>query len=475
MQDGQTTSGLDLLVLATAVGEGGGGEGGRGRRAGIESGIREAIVDGRLPAGARLPSTRALARDLGVARSTVVDAYAQLVAEGWVAAARGSGTRVASGGAHVAVRAARAQALTPPRHDFRPGRPDVSSFPRSAWLAAARRALRHAPDEALSYGDPRGDPGLREELAGYLGRARGVRAHPDLVVVCGGFTQGLSLVGHVLRQQGVTALGTEAPGVVHHRAVAAEAGLEVRPVPVDDDGAQVERLDELGVGAVLLTPAHQQPIGSSLSAARRGWVLDWARRTGSVVIEDDYDSEYRFDRAPLGALQGRAPDVVVYAGTVSKTLAPGLRLGWLVLPPDLLDAVVRAKARRDAQQGALDQLALAELIRSGAFDRHVRRMRLRYRARRDVLVAALAEGAPQVRVTGLAAGLHAVVELPAHGPAPSEMAAAAAARGIAVHPLSRFWYGPGACPPALVVGYGTPPEHAYRRAVAALVALLGGT
>lgn len=473
MQIEQSTSGIDFLLPDLPVGGGMGG-----RRSRIEAAIREAISDGRLRPGDRLPSTRALARDLAVARSTIVDAYAQLTAEGWITGAHGSGTRVAAtADEHITSPPPAGGSDVEHRFDFTPGRPDVSAFPRAAWIAAMRRALRTAPDSALSYGDPRGHVGLREELAGYLGRVRGVRAHPDDIVVCSGFSGSLALIGGVLAGEGVSHIGIEQPCLAHHRAIVESAGLTAAPMPVDDDGAQVEYLESTSAmpaepAAVLLTPAHQQPVGSSLSAARRGWVLQWARRTRSVIVEDDYDSEFRFDRAPLGALQGRAPDAVVHAGTVSKTLAPGLRLGWLVVPSRLRRPLLSRRAELGGQHPVLDQLALAELIRSGAYDRHVRRMRLRYRARRDALVAALVERAPALHVSGIAAGLQATVELPPDGPSAAEVCAVALEHDVALHALSdHHWYGGSATPEAVVVGYGTPPEHAYRAALAALLAV----
>ncbi len=441
-------------------------------RAGLEAALREAVRGGRLLPGTRLPSSRALATDLGIARNTVADCYAQLVAEGWLAARQGSGTWVAE---RTPAPPATAGAPPPPaarmaRYDLRTGVPDVSAFPRQAWLAAGRKALATAPALALSYTDPRGLPELRTALAGYLARARGVAVTPDRVVVCAGFAQGLELVCEALRARGATTLAAEALGYPRHWRIAEKSGLSVTAVPVDDGGAVVARLSR--ADALLLTPTHQFPLGVPLAPARRRRAAQWASSAGAVIIEDDYDGELRYDRPAVGALQALAPEHVVYAGTASKSLAPGLRLGWLVLPARLVDEVVAVKAGTGRLSSSLDQLTLAEFISSGAYDRQVRRVRLAYRRRRDRLVAALRASAPQVRVTGIAAGLHAVLRLPP-GPREDGLVARAARHGLAVEGLSAYAMpGHDAGGPALVVGYATPPGHAYSTAVARLCAVL---
>ncbi len=439
-------------------------------RTGLETALRDGVRAGRLAPGARLPSSRALASDLGIARNTVADAYGQLVAEGWLEARRGSGTRVSERAPESEAAAAPPQnEASRPRHDLRPGSPDVSAFPRSAWLAAYRRALGNAPFEALGYGDPRGRPELRRALAGYLARVRGVRATPDRLVICSGFTQGLALMCQALRSRGTRTLAVEAYSQPPHRDVAIAAGLDVRALPLDRLGAIVDGLGD--AEAALLTPAHQFPLGVLLAPPRRIAAVEWAKRTGSIVIEDDYDGEFRYDRQPVGAMQALAPEHVVYAGTASKTLAPGLRIGWLALPAQLLDDVVAAKERADRHTGALEQLALAELIDSGAYDRHIRRSRLAYRRRRDRLIAALRRHAPQVEITGVAAGLHAVLKLPA-GRNEQEVVAGAAEHGVAVEGLADYRAGGPDEGPAIVVGYGTPPDHGFTAAVARLTAAL---
>jgi len=435
---------------------------GKGVRAGLEQALREAIRSGRLAAGERLPATRVLAGDLGLSRNTVAAAYSQLVAEGWLSARRGSGTVVAAQAAAGRSVPAAAVERSSPRHDLRAGTPDLASFPRSAWLAAARRALATSPSSDLGYGDPRGLPELRHALAAYLARARGVHATPDRVVVCSGFAHGLTLLCSVLRGRGAKRVATEAFGHASFRETITRAGLAATTIGVDGEGAVVDEL--VREDAVVLTPAHQFPLGSALAAGRRTACVAWARERGALVVEDDYDGEFRYDRQPVGALQALAPDDVVYCGTASKSLAPGLRLGWLVLPALLVDEVAEVR-RLTGGPSALDQLVLAELIESGGYDRHVRRARHAYRRRRDRLVAAL--GSP---VSGVAAGMHVLVELTEPESAVVERAARAS---LLVEGLSEY-AAPGAeHGPALVVGYGTPPEHDFGAAVAALRRALG--
>ncbi len=486
------TSGLDLhLDLRLDRGPGpAGGPPRRRVRARLEAALRDAARTGRLAPGTRLPSSRALAADLGLARNTVAEVYAQLVAEGWLTARRGSGTAVAD-------RAAASDPAVPPprpavpsagpgaagsgwtaagpgrrpRYDLRPGSPDLSLFPRPGWLAAARRAVQAAPSDALGYADPRGRPELRDALASYLSRARGVRADPDRIVVCAGFTQGLALLSQVLRARGVTTVAIEACGQPSYRDQVLASGLALDLLPVDGSGAAVDRLPGSAAGAVLLTPAHQFPLGALLAPQRRTRAIGWARDTGGVVIEDDYDGEFRYDRQPVGAMQSLAPGQVVYAGSASKSLAPGLRLGWLALPAALAGEVAAARSLADRQGSAFDQLTLAEFISSGQYDRQVRRARLAYRRRRDRLVGTLRQQAPRLRVTGIAAGLHALLELPP-GSAEDDLVARAEQRGLAIEGLGPYCAPGHPRGPALVLGYGTPPEHAFTGALARLCAVL---
>ena len=443
---------------------------GPGVRRGLTDALREAVRTGRLAPGTRLPSSRALAADLGIARNTVAEAYTDLVAEGWLTARQGSGTRVAERTVVPPTDAApRHRPRSGPAHSLVPGTPDLGSFPRAQWLKAARRALATAPNRALDYGDPRGRVELRTALAGYLARARGVTADPERILVCAGISHGLRVLGAVLRARGASTIAVESYGLDAHWDLLADAGLRTVPLPFDERGTDPGELTD--EAAVLLTPAHQFPMGGTLHRDRRAAVVDWARRTGGVVVEDDYDGEFRYDRQPVGALQGLDPDHVVYAGTASKALAPGLRLAWLVLPPDLAREAARAKGHIDTC-GALDQLTLAEFIDSGAYDRHVRAARLRYRRRRDALVAEVARRAPHVHATGIAAGLHVLLRLP-HGTEGATLRAADW-RGLALHGLRRYRH-PAATveqPDALVVGYGTPPDHAWTGALDALCSAL---
>ncbi|MEV8351672.1 PLP-dependent aminotransferase family protein [Streptomyces niveus] len=460
---------------------------GPGLRTGLMDALREAVRTGRLTPGTRLPSSRTLAADLGMARNTVADAYAELVAEGWLTARQGSGTRVAR----------RAAPRTPapsgpparpvrrrPTHNLRAGTPDLGSFPRAEWLAASRRALTAAPNDALDYGDQLGRVELRTVLADYLARTRGVYADPERVVLCSGFVHGLALMAQVLaarrgRGTGRTraVVGVESYGLDFHRDILTAAGLRTPALTLDELGTRTEELiagqGELrGVDAVLTTPAHQFPTGAALHPDRRAAMVDWARGAGGLILEDDYDGEFRYDRQPVGALQGLDPERVVYLGTASKSLAPGLRLAWMVLPKALVGEVVEAKGDVATVPSALDQLTLAEFIASGAYDRHVRSMRLRYRRRRDQLVEALAERAPECRVTGISAGLHAVVELPP-GTDERTMIEAAAWQGLGIQGLSGFRH-PSVAPgrAALVIGYGAPTDSAWTGALDALCRVL---
>ncbi|MFQ6194565.1 PLP-dependent aminotransferase family protein [Streptomyces sp. NPDC000405] len=442
-----------------------------GRRGALIRALRDAVRTGRLTPGTRLPPYRSLAADLGLARNTVADAYAELVAEGWLTARQGSGTRVAHRADPPRAEHLRRPTATPlrgPVHDLVQGTPDASCFPRTAWVAATRRALTAAPSEAFGPGDPRGRPELRHALADYLARARGVRTDPERIVVCGGFANALRLLGRVL--EGTVAV--ESYGLGFHRGLLTEAGLRTVTLPIDEHGARVDLLPATGVSAALLTPAHQFPTGGPLHPGRRVALVDWARRSGGLVLEDDYDGEFRYDRRPVGAVQSLDPERVVYLGTASKSLSPALRVGWMVLPGHLVDPVLEAKGERESWTSALEQLTLAEFIASGAYDHHVRRMRRHYRRRRDRLVAALAESAPHVRVTGIAAGLHAVLELPPG--TERAVVRAAARRGLAVEGLGVYRYGEAAGVPGdgLVVGYGTPPEHAFAGALEALCGAL---
>jgi GntR family transcriptional regulator/MocR family aminotransferase len=443
--------------------------GGTRGRSDLVHALHESIRTGRLPAGTRLPASRSLAKDLGIARNTVADAYGQLVAEGWLTARQGSGTVVAdrllpSSDSPVPSSMPEARKF---RYDLTPGSPDVSTFPRSQWLAAARKALPAAPNDAFGYGDPRGRIELRENLADYLARARGVRADPDRILICSGYVQALNLLTDVLRQQGATTMSVEEFGYGLHWDVIRSRGLQPTPVPVDEQGV---RSDQLSGQAALLTPAHQMPSGVPLAPARRTKAVEWARATEAILIEDDYDGEFRYDRQPVGALQALDPERVVYTGTASKSLAPGLRLAWMVLPEHLMEPVLAVKRTTDVLTATLDQLILAEFIASGHYDRHVRRTRQHYRRRRDHLVELLAVRAPGVRVAGISAGLHVLLDVPGDA---AEMVDRAKRQGLLIASLDTYRFTPNpSARQALIVGYGTPPDHSYNGALDLLCQIL---
>jgi GntR family transcriptional regulator/MocR family aminotransferase len=448
--------------------------GGRVRESVMDA-IREAIRSGRLMPGTRLPSSRALAADLGVARNTVARAYAELIAEGWLTSQHGSSTLVSQRAAEVARSVATPPKQRAPRrldHDLRPGHPDLSSFPRAEWSRAVKRALDVAPYEAFGYADPHGRPELRRALAQYLARARGVRARPCNIVVCSGAAEGLSLLARSLAGIGVAAVAVEAFGLPSQWASLTRAGLGCPPLTVDSDGADVLALEDMAeAGGVLLTPSHQFPLGVALHSERRAAVIDWARRTGGVIIEDDYDGEFRYDRSPVGALHGVDPEHVVYMGTVSKSLAPGLRLGWLVLPERLVEPVTRQKGETEETCGFVDQLAMAEFIVSGSYDRHIRTMRAQYRRRREQLVAAVAVASPNSTVAGMPAGLHVMLELA--GGDDSALSGQLAWRRLGVEGLDFFRH-----PKVdnqrdgLVIGYAAPAPSAWSAALDAMIRLL---
>ena len=443
-------------------------------RSQLEAGLREAIRSGRLQAGERLPSSRELARQLGVSRGLVQDCYDQLHAEGYLSTRVGSATRVAAVGTQT-TSAPTAPATSAPAHatDFRSGVPDLASFPRGDWLWAQREVCRGAPTSALDYGDPRGSPVLREVLAGYLRRVRGAAADPQRILVCTGFAQGLVLALRVLAGAGVRQVAFEDPGYGDGETMAAtaQAGLEPVPVRVDQDGIDVGALAASGARAVVLTPAHQWPTGVVLAPERRRALIAWATEHGATVIEDDYDAEFRYDREPVGSLQGLAPDRVVALGTVSKSLAPGVRLGWMVCPPSLVEAVTEEKRLADRGSPILDQLTVARLIESGRYDRHLRRMRTVYAGRRDALVDALGRHAPAVELSGLAAGFHAVAHLPG---SVDEQAVVAAARdcSVGLYGMSAYRSTGATTPPQLVLGFGNLGERAIQAGIAAVGDLL---
>ncbi|MFC8800369.1 PLP-dependent aminotransferase family protein [Promicromonospora sp. NPDC057138] len=472
--------------------------------------VRDAVSDGRLGPGARLPATRVLADQLGCSRGVVVDAYRRLTDEGLLSGRHGGGTTVRSAWAPLPTSEAQQAdaethparaAATPVRSgaqparaggtadgvherpappsgladamlpdltghdapgtdliDLSPGLPDLSAFPRAAWARAERAALAGLASSELGYGDPRGLPALREALAGWLARTRGLRAHPDDILVVTGVSQGLTLLARALDAQGRNRIGFEDPGSFGAREHLRRWGMEPVPVPVDQDGLDVAALAGTGVDAVLVTPAHQFPTGVVLAPDRRRELVAWARAApssgpegvpGRLVIEDDYDAEHRYDRPPVPALRALAPDHVVHLGSVSKSLAPAIRIGWLLAPAALQAGLVEARYWTDLASPALPQLALAHFITSGGFERHLRQVRRRHRARRDALLAALTAHLPGGTAHGVAAGLHLLVTFP--GIDDADVALRAGEDGVRVQPLSAHRMGAG--PPGLVIGY----------------------
>ena len=437
-------------------------------RAALERTLRDAILSGALRVGVRLPSSRALARELGVSRGVVSDAYGQLEAQGFlIVSARAAPVVAATVPQPERLRPKQEPAPPPPRFDLTPTTPDVTLFPLDHWLAAAQRAARGAGPLALDYRDPRGERELRRALADHLGRTRGVIANPEQIVVVQGTAQGVDLILRVLRARSATRIAVEDPSHTTQRERAAALGFRLRPQAVDRHGLLVAGLD---ADAVLVTPAHQFPTGSVLSGERRRHLLAWADERGSLIVEDDYDSEFRYDREPVRALQGLAPSRVVHLGTVSKTLAPALRLGWVVAPPELADHVADTKRLLDDFSPSLDQLALAEFLARGHYDRHLRRARGVYRRRRDRLLTALGRHLPELPVEGVAAGVHLLLGLPP-GVSDRAIAEAASAERIRVPPLSAFRVRPSD-EGGLVIGYGRLHESAVEPAARALAAVV---
>ena len=419
----------------------------------LEQELRGAIRTGRLQPETALPSTRVLAEQLDLSRGVVVEAYEQLVAEGYLTSVPGGATRVATR-ATAAIATSRSIESAPSvRIDFAYGRPDVKLFPRQVWLRSLRRVLIEAPSERLTYLDRRGAPELRAALAAYLNRVRGTAAEPDDIIVCNGFAQAIDLVTQLVKARGGRRIAVEEPGDADGRGAVTRHGLEAAPLPVDDGGISIDALRASDADAVFLTPAHHYPTGAVMAPDRRADLLAWADERDALILEDDYDAEYRYDREPIGAIHGLAPERVIYAGSASKTLAPGLRLGWMVVPHAAVDALGALKEANDRGSASLDQLAFADFLSRGEFDRHLRRMRPLYRERRDAMLEALGRHLPEVRTTGASAGLHVLALLP---PAVDEDAVIerALASGVKVTGLRPTYQDPSRAPGGLILGYG---------------------
>ncbi|MYU37400.1 aminotransferase class I/II-fold pyridoxal phosphate-dependent enzyme [Streptomyces sp. SID8358] len=433
--------------------------------------LRSAVVSGRLAAGSVLPPSRTLAADLGCSRWVVTEAYAQLIAEGYLEARSGSGTRVRVGAVPPpGAGPARPKEPRPAEFDMTPGVPDLRAFPRKRWADAVRDAVAAMGTADLGYPDASGHALLRRELAAYLVRGRAASATPESVVVCGGTQDAVVRLCTALRHEGHTRVAVEDPGWTRLRSAIETVGLEAVPVPVDDGGLQVDRLAALaGVRAVVVAPAHQFPTGSVLSPPRRAELVDWARRVDGLVVEDDYDAEFRHGRRPVGVVQGMDHDRVALLGSVSKTLAPALRLGWMCAPRRWADAI--AGAVPGFPPPVVEQLAYASFLRSGAYDRHIRASRLRYRRRRDLLVEELGKSLPGCRISGEAAGFHLLLHLPDDDEAGTVRRAEA--RGVRLAGLGEYRVTDGHTGGALVLGYGNLADAAVPGAVRALAEAVG--
>jgi GntR family transcriptional regulator/MocR family aminotransferase len=432
-------------------------------RVALERMLREAILGGALRPGVALPSSRTLAAQLGVSRGAATEAYGQLAAQGFVVNRTKAPPVVAEIGRVARVPELPRAARQTPRFDLTPTTPDVTLFPTRRWISALLDVARTAPLTAYDYGDSRGERELREVLADQLGRTRGVVSEPERIVVVQGAAQGVDLLVRVLAARGARRVAVEDPSLPSQPQRIREHGLEAIGQPIDEHGVLVEGLC---ADAALVTPAHQFPTGVVLGGSRRRELLSWAAQHDALVIEDDYDAEFRYDAQPVRALQGLDPSRVAYLGTASKALAPALRLGWVVVPASLADEAERVKHLLDVCSPAVDQRALARFIARGDFDRHVRRARLVYRRRRDRLLAALERRLPDLAVEGIAAGVHLLLRLPP-GVDDAAVADAADRAGIRVPPLSSFRLAPSSHG-GLVIGYGRLHEDAVEPAVDAI-------
>ncbi|MGA5520864.1 PLP-dependent aminotransferase family protein [Streptomyces pseudogriseolus] len=444
--------------------------------------VRQAITDRRLTVGSRLPATRLLAAELRVSRGVVTEAYRRLAEDGHVEGRRRGGTVVVAAPPPPPPTRAQLPAPSTPfsgppdprvfdalraadaRVDLTPGRPDLSAFPRTAWLRAERSVLAELSSADLGYGDPRGAPRLRRAVADWLARSRGIAVDPDGIVIVAGIAQALTLLHPVLRADGITSVAVEEPGSLGTRQHLAHGGLATPPVPVDAHGPDVTALRATGAPAVLLTPAHQFPTGVVTSGQRRRELLRWAA-DGGLILEDDYDAEHRYDRPPVPALRSLLADRLCYMGSVSKLLAPALRIGWVLPPRRHLDALTDAKRFTDLGSAVLPQLVLARLMETGQLERHLRLLRARHVRRRDAVIAAVRAHLPGVTVHGAAAGLHLTVTYAPDVP-DTELAAAALALGVKCHPLSWHRQLPGR--PGLVLGYAADAPGTLTEGVALL-------
>ena len=444
----------------------------------LAAAIRTAIRDGRLPLGAALPPSRTLATDLGVSRWTVTEAYGQLTTEGYLAGRTGSATRVCwsptPGDDPVPHRPRQHEAAPrpPARFDMTQCRPDFRAFPRHKLVDALRAAAETTPFDHLGYSEPGGEQRLRAVLADHLNRRRGAAAEPGTMSIFSGAGQGMSQLSRALLAAGHTPIGMENPGSDRLWQTARTAGLKLVPLSVDDDGLVVGALDShRDLRAVCVGPAHQAATGSVLPPHRRAALLDWARRAGGLIVEDDYDSEFSYDGPALPAMQGTDRNRVALLGSMSRTLTPAVNIGWVVAPRRWVQAI-RTDPKVPLIPPALTQLALAHFIESGAYDRHLRRSRQRFRARRAALLAALERTLPECRVRGAEAGLHLLPELPA-GSDPAAIIAEAKRRDMLLCDIDELRFRPE--PGESRLGYGNLNDAVVDEAVAVLAEVIRRT
>nr|WP_202886738.1 PLP-dependent aminotransferase family protein [Kribbella sandramycini] len=449
--------------------------------------LRAAIADGRLPIGSRLPASRRLSDELQVSRGVVTEAYQRLTEDGQLAGRGRAGTVVVAAPA-VPPRERRGPAPAPAIHtpgldifdalraapcriDLTPGVPDLAAFPRAAWLRAERAVLNNLEASAFGYGDPSGTPALRRAIATWLARYRGIAVHPDEVIVVAGVSQAIGLLAQLLRGRGITSVAVEDPGSLGSRQHLQEWGLATPPIPVDERGIQVGVLRESGAQVVMVTPAHHFPTGVVLEGERRRDLLRWAA-DGGLIFEDDYDAEHRYDRPPVPALRSMLADQVVYAGSISKLLAPALRIGWMVPPAAYREELIALKRRADLGNAGLPQLTLAHLMTSGDLERQLRYVHRRHRTRRDATVAAITTYLPTATIHGAAAGLHLTLTFPTPLD-DTHLAAQALTQGIKIHPLS--WHAQLPTAPGLVLGYAAQPPTALTQAIQTLAQLVSSS
>jgi GntR family transcriptional regulator/MocR family aminotransferase len=465
MRESQTNLASDVLLDLGSAGPG-------PLHERLKQALRRAIRAGRIGPGSALPPSRRLAADLGCSRWAVTEAYSQLVAEGYLAARTGSATRVRwQRDAAQSQRRPSAGPAPRARYDLAPGLPDLRAFPRRPWADAIRAQLATVPYLELGYPAPAGHPELRGLLADYLRRARGAVATADDITLCTSVTDAVWRICRALRDANIHTLACEEPGWTRLREVARRSGLSIVSIRTDERGLRVADLArQPGLRAVLTTPAHQFPGGMVLAPERRAALLQWAREVDGVVIEDDYDAEFRYDRRPVATVQGMDPTRVILLKSLSKVLSPALGIGWIVAPPPWTEAL-RGAGTPISLPSTLDQLAFGTLLSSGAYDRHLRRCLLLYRARRDALVRALADRLPNHRVCGIAAGLHLVLHLPGRVD-PTAVVAAAATRSVDVVALSRYHATSEQPEHGLVLGYGNLADGTVDEAVQHLTAAI---